>query len=106
MHLEGTCKGKLADDTTVAFTYYSDFDGCKESSRAGIAFTRGPIGDKGLMTGKRYFRNGKDLYLFPERVGLEFKDSTGNVGGILRTDSGEKVKVSCQIRDYEFNTEC
>lgn len=101
MNLEGNCTGTLKDGSAVAFSYYSDFDGCKSKSRAAIVYSEGG----GLVTGSRSFKNGKDAYAFGTGQ-LSFKDFTGEVSGTLQTAEGESVPVQCQIRNYEYATEC
>jgi hypothetical protein len=104
MNLEGKCQGKLADNRTIEFTYYSDFDGCKEKSQAGITFSSEVLGH-GLLTGVRSFTETVDNYAFKNK-NLTFKNSTGNTGGeFTYRDSMNQVKtipVTCQIRNYEY----
>lgn len=108
MKMEGQCSGTLKDGTAVSYTYYSNFDGCKNRSRAAVTFHEGLALD--LHTGVRSFSNGKDIYKFKqdkkEVVRLTFADSTGNTSGELTyTDTeGEKqtVELSCMIRDYSY----
>lgn len=108
MKFEGQCSGTLKDGTPVSYTYYSNFDGCKNRSRAAVTFHEGLALD--LHTGVRSFSNGKDIYSFKqdkkEVVRLTFADSTGNTSGALTyTDlEGEKqtVELSCMVRDYSY----
>lgn len=112
MKLEGNCNGTLKDGSEVSFSYYSNFDGCKEKSTAAVTFTSN---DMGLNTGSRSFIGSKDVYMFDvvengkkkEKVRISFADSTGNTSGSLRyTDANGKkqsVTVQCEIRDYEYS---
>ena len=102
--LEGTCTGTLKNKTPIAFTYYSNFDGCKNTSSAAITFTSGV---DGLLTGTRSFKNNKDVYVFP-KSSLIFDDSTGNTEGTLKVFDGranQTIQVQCEVRDYEYG-EC
>lgn len=105
MKLEGTCTGSLADGTAVSFNYYSDFDGCKSDSRSAVTFSSGI---EGLFTGKRTLGD-QDVHSYPEYQ-LSFANSTGNTEGTLRYNDRQgvqqKVKVQCDIRDYEYAEEC
>ena len=102
---EGNCSGTLADGTSVSFTYFSDFDGCKKTSKGAIAFHSGI---EGLITGSRSFKSGKDYYNFAKND-LTFADSTGNTSGQLgyRDESNKRhvIEVQCEVRDYEY-AEC
>jgi hypothetical protein len=108
MKLEGKCSGTLQDGTTVSYTYYSNFDGCKNRSRAAVTFHEGLALD--LHTGVRSFSKGKDIYQFKQNkkevVRLTFADSTGNTSGELTyTDEqgqNQTVQMSCMIRDYSY----
>ena len=100
LKIEGSCSGSFKDGSPVSFTYYSDFDGCKEKSQAAISFTEGV---EGLEMGERQFIKNRDVYSFKDGR-LSFANSTGNTEGILELK--EKVKVSCEIRDYEYAEEC
>jgi len=64
MKFEGQCSGTLKDGTPVSYTYYSDFDGCKNKSLAAVTFHEGLALD--LHTGERSFSNGKDIYRFKQ----------------------------------------
>lgn len=103
MKIEGTCTGRLKNNTPVNFSYYSDFDGCKNKSNGAISFNGDD--DKGLRTGERTFKNSQDIYNFND-VKLAFADSTGNTSGVLTYKDEErksqKVEVQCEIRDYEY----
>ena len=109
MNLEGSCKGKLHDNTPVSFSYYSDFDGCKEKSQAGITFNKSnkALGQI-LSTGQRYFTDTQDIYSFKDKK-LSFANMTGNTSGKLtyKDQNGKTrtVTVSCEIRNYEY-AEC
>lgn len=111
MKIEGSCSGNLQDGTAVSFTYYSNFDGCREKSSAAVSFSQGMGGS--LYTGKRAFIGNRDVYSFKvnnkEMVRLSFADSTGNTGGKMRyvdMDGKRKsIAVTCEIRDYEY-AEC
>ena len=102
LKIEGSCTGNLADGTPVAFTYYSDFNGCRKVNKGAIAFQSGI---EGLITGSRTFKSGKDYYNFPKND-LTFKDSTGNTSGKLgyRDDQNVRhvIEVQCEVRDYEY----
>ncbi len=100
MKIEGTCNGKLGDESPVAFKYYSNFDGCKEKSSAAIVFR---VGD--LKTGTRSFTEDKDIYAFTNAK-LYFKNSTGNTSGRLSVNGKNYVTVQCEVRDYEYLSEC
>lgn len=108
MKIEGSCTGVLADATPVSFTYYSDFDGCQEKSRAAITFNEGLALD--LHTGNRAFEGEKDIYRFSQEeaevVRLTFANSTGNTGGQLtyQDEQGAKqaLDIQCEIRDYHY----
>lgn len=105
MKLEGTCAGNLADGTAVSFNYYSDFNGCKIDSKSAVTFSSGI---EGLYTGKRTL-GAEDVHSYPEHR-LSFANSTGNTEGTLqytdRQGSQQKVKVQCDVRDYEYAEEC
>ena len=105
MKVEGTCSGNLADGTAVSFTYYSDFDGCKNESKSAVTFNSGI---EGLYTGKRALAD-KDVHSYPQHR-LTFANSTGNTEGTLQyTDhqgARQTVKVQCDVRDYEYAEEC
>lgn len=99
---EGSCSGNLTDGTPVSFTYYSDFDGCKNVSKSAITFNSGI---EGLFTGSRAFKGGRDNYNFP-RHNLSFADSTGNTSGTLgyRDENNQRqvIQVQCEVRDYSY----
>lgn len=106
MNLEGSCVGQLHDKKTVAFTYYSDFDGCKATSKAGITFTRSTSSvGQGLSTGERSFTDAKEIYTFKDKK-LTFANMTGNeYGSFTYKDQNRRtrtIKVTCQIRNYEY----
>ncbi len=111
MNLEGTCSGTEVNQTPITVTYYSNFDGCRNTSRAAISHDRGA--GSSLMTGTRSLRNGKDTYRFTsgarEILRLTFADSTGNTSGELRyrDENGkfQSVTLQCEVRDYEY-AEC
>lgn len=102
---EGSCNGNLADGTPVSFTYYSDFDGCKNVSKGAVTFHSGI---EGLFTGSRAFKGDKDRYNFP-RHDITFQDSTGNTSGTLgyRDENNQRhvISVQCEVRDYSYG-EC
>lgn len=102
---EGNCTGNLNDGTPVSFTYYSDFNGCKNTSKSAISFHSGI---DGLLTGSRSIKGSKDYYNFP-RHDLTFANSTGNTSGTLgyRDENNQRhvIKVQCEVRDYEYS-EC
>lgn len=102
MKYEGSCSGHLADGTAIALNYYSDFDGCKDTSRSAITFT---AGIEGLFTGQRSFTDTKDIYSFSEQR-LTFANSTGNTSGklVIRNahDEMETVQLQCDVRDYTY----
>lgn len=101
MKFEGSCIGTLKNKVPIAFTYYSNFDGCKNTSSAAIAYT---AGIKGLCTGTRSFKNNQDIYSFTKNT-LSFPDSTGNTSGTLKYFDGratQTIKVQCEVRDYEY----
>lgn len=105
MKLEGTCTGSLADGTEVGMNYYSDFDGCKKTSKSAVTFTSGI---EGLFTGTRTLAQ-EDVHSYPQHR-LTFANSTGNTEGTLQyTDTQgvkQSVKVLCDVRDYEYAEEC
>jgi len=101
MKLEGNCSGKTSDKSPISFSYYSDFNGCKNISHAAISFS----GERSeLLTGRRSLRSNHDHYNFANHAALKFKNSTGNTSGILKIDD-ETIHVQCEIRDYEY-AEC
>lgn len=99
MNLEGSCKGKMHDNSAISFTYYSDFDGCKAKSNAGITIAGS------LSTGDRSFTETQDIYQF-KATRLTFANSTGNVSGkFTYKDQNAKshtIVVTCEIRNYEY----
>ncbi len=99
---EGSCSGTLADGSPVSFTYYSNFDGCKDVSKSAISFTSGL---EGLLTGSRVFKDSKDNYNFP-KYKLSFPDSTGNTSGTFSykdaNDQPVSVELQCEVRDYSY----
>lgn len=102
--LEGKCTGNLENGTAVAFSYFSDYEGCQGNITSSIKFSaQSGIGN---MKGKRTFVNDKDIYEFKKNYKLTFEDSTGNISGILDYSDfhGDKhsVTVQCAIRDYEY----
>lgn len=101
MKLEGACTGILVDGTPVSFNYYSDFNGCGDTSKSAVTFTSGI---EGLFTGERVLGE-KDVHTYPQHR-LTFANSTGNTDGTLQyTDSEgtkQNVQVQCDIRDYEY----
>jgi hypothetical protein len=96
--IEGSCTGNLSNGTTISYSYYSDYDGCKKISSAAVSFTAGL---KGYFKGTRSFTESQDIYTLNDKYKLMFNNSTGNTSGILVTPS-ETVKVQCKIRDYEY----
>lgn len=105
MKLEGSCTGNLADGTAVSFNYYSDYNGCIDTSKSAVTFTSGI---EGLFTGERKLGE-KDVHTYPQHR-LSFANSTGNTEGTLHyTDAQgarQSVKVLCDVRDYEYAEEC
>lgn len=102
--LEGKCTGHLENGSPVAFSYFSDYEGCEGSIASSIKFS--PQTGLGNLRGKRTFANEKDIYEFKKNYKLTFEDSTGNISGILEyTDAQaqrQSVIVQCSIRDYEY----
>lgn len=107
MKIEGSCQGNLDNGEAVAFTYYSNFDGCKNKSTSAVSFSQG-LGNN-LYTGQRSFTESWDIYRFQKNVRLTFKNSTGNTSGKLRyqdeNGTTRLVQVQCEVRDYEY-AEC
>ncbi len=105
MKIEGNCAGKLADGTSVAFQYYSNFNGCKNTASAAITYEQGY---DGMTTGKRSLTDNADTYTFG-KTKVVFANSTGNTSGKFRyTDKrGDRrsVTLQCDVRDYEYG-EC
>ncbi len=105
MKLEGNCAGKLADGTSIAFQYYSNFNGCKNTASAAISYEQGY---DGMTTGKRSLRETSDTYTFG-KANLVFANSTGNTSGKFRYNDrrGDRksVTLQCDVRDYEY-AEC
>ncbi len=115
MKLEGTCRATQLDRTVKTFKYFSSFNGCKNKSSA--AYTT-KTGDS-VLTGVREFVGDKDVYTFStgtveDTIRLTFANSTGNTSGTMTyydDTLGEQaprkrtIKVTCEIRDYEY-AEC
>ncbi len=105
MKLEGNCAGKLANGTSIAFQYYSNFNGCKNTASAAISYEQGY---DGMTTGKRSLSDSSDTYTFG-KTKVVFANSTGNTTGKFRyTDKrGDRKSVilQCDVRDYEY-AEC
>lgn len=105
LKFEGSCSGKMLDGTVVNFDYYSNFDGCREKSKAALSYR---LGRDGVITGTRSFTDELDTYDFG-RTRLVFANSTGNTSGTYEyTDKKGKllrVELSCEVRDYEYG-EC
>jgi hypothetical protein len=104
LDIEGSCSGALLDGTSVSYTYYSNYDGCRKVSRAAITFTSGL---RGHYRGKRSFTTTEDIYSFRGGFKLIFANSTGNTSGTLvypDEASGEKkfVTLQCSIRNNEY----
>ncbi len=104
LKVEGNCGGKLGDGTEVSFTYYSNFDGCKKVSDAGISF-QGMI--ESMNTGTRSFTDSSDIYNV-KNYKLVFKNSTGNTSGQFTykdesTGKTQTVTLQCEVRDYEYS---
>lgn len=103
LNFEGSCSGKYADGKPIAFKYYSNFNGCQDSARAGISYEKGR--SEGMVTGSRSFTETSDIYKFG-KTRLIFANSTGNTTGkYLYTDkNGERQKVTlqCNVRDYHY----
>lgn len=104
MKVEGNCGGKLLDGTEVNFTYYSNFDGCKKVSTAGLSF-QGTI--EGMNTGTRSFTTSSDIYNL-KNYKIIFKNSTGNTTGRFTyndasTGKAKTVTLQCEVRDYEYS---
>jgi hypothetical protein len=104
LDIEGSCSGALLDGTSVSYTYYSNYDGCRKVSRAAITFTSGL---RGHYRGKRSFTTTEDIYSFRGGFKLIFANSTGNTSGTLvypDEPSGEKkfVTLQCSIRNNEY----
>lgn len=103
LKVEGSCSGKLLDGSDVSYTYYSNFNGCKKVSTAGISFQDGK---EGMYTGTRSFTTSSDNYTF-NSYKLSFKNSTGNTTGKFiykdaRTGKTKTVTLQCEVRDYEY----
>lgn len=105
MKIEGGCAGHLADGTQIAFQYYSNFNGCTNSSKAAISYDQGR---EGMVTGKRSFTEKSDIYAFGKEK-LTFANSTGNTTGrysyINSKGSRRTVTLQCDVRDYHYG-EC
>lgn len=104
--LEGSCHGKLADNTLISFSYYSDYDGCHPNIAGTIKFSS--ASGLGRHRGSRAFSDQKDIYSF-RGYRLTFLDSTGNVSGDLeyidKHGLRQSVSVDCQVNDFEY-VEC
>lgn len=102
LKVEGSCSGTLRDGTSVNFTYYSNFNGCRKVNKAALSLNAAET----LLTGSRSFKNNQDIYVFPAHQ-LTFADSTGNTSAKLLYTDGRGVKrtvtVSCEVRDYEYS---
>lgn len=107
MKIEGSCTGTLESGEAVAFTYYSNFDGCKAKSEAAISFSQGQ--GNNLFTGNRSFTASWDIYHFQHKLRLTFRNQTGNTSGKLRylDENGDThlIALQCEVRDYEY-AEC
>lgn len=104
LDIEGSCSGALLDGSSISYTYYSNYDGCRKVSRAAITFTSGL---RGHYRGKRSFTTTEDIYSFHGGFKLIFANSTGNTSGTLvypDEASGEKKSVilQCSIRNNEY----
>lgn len=103
MKPEGACAGKLADGTSIAFEYFSNFNGCTQKARAAISYQQGR---EGMVTGTRAFSDTTDTYTFGKER-LVFPNSTGNTTGkYFYTDSRgnrKSVTLECDVRDYEYS---
>jgi hypothetical protein len=115
MNYEGSCQGILEDGTEIHFTYYSNFDGCKENSRSALTFSEGM---DGLYMGNRTFTDKSDNYSFTvkesgkkkEILKLALANSTGNTSANFTyidefaEEAGRKtVQLQCEVRDYEYS---
>ena len=100
--IEGSCTGSLVDGTSVSFTYYSNFDGCKKVSKCSLAFHSGI---EGLITGSRSFPGNKDYYNF-RRNDLTLLNSTGNTSAQFgyrdSNNARHVISVQCEVRDYTY----
>ncbi len=105
LNLQGSCAGKLADGSPIAFQYYSNYNGCQEVARAGISYQQGR---EGMVTGSRSFTEKSDIYAFG-KVRLVLANSTGNTTAKYRYNDrrGDRrsVTLQCNVRDYEYS-EC
>ncbi len=104
LDIEGSCSGALLDGSSISYTYYSNYDGCRKVSRAAITFTSGL---RGHYRGRRSFTATEDIYSFHGGYKLIFANSTGNTSGTLvypDEASGEKKSVilKCSIRNNEY----
>lgn len=99
---EGSCSGSLLDGTAVGFNYFSDWDGVKDVSKGAVAFT---AGKDDLLTGKRVFKDGKDIYSVPG-YRIILADSTGNTSALFEYSdidgAKQTVEVQCDVRDYTY----
>ena len=111
MNMEGTCKGVLDSKSSVNFTYYSNFDGCKTKSSAAVSFDAGNVGGVSLYTGERKFVGESDVYSFTtnnkEQIRLTFANLTGEYEGSMRyrnpeTGKYHNIQLTCNIRNYEY----
>lgn len=105
MKMEGSCSGKLANGAPVSFDYFSNFNGCRNSARAAIAYRESA---ERMQTGLRSFTASSDIFTFG-KTRLVFANSTGNTSGKFSyIDSRGKrrtVVLQCDVRDYEYG-EC
>lgn len=102
--LEGSCQGRLHNGKSVSFKYYSDFNGCKQKSSSAISYS----GSDTLRTGTRRFTETSDIYEFSS-IKLTLANSTGNTSAYYHYKDANggtrRVKVQCEVRDYEYG-EC
>ena len=105
MKIEGGCAGHLADGTSIAFQYYSNWSGCSNSSKAAISYDQGR---EGMVTGTRSFTEKSDIYNFGKER-LTFANSTGNTSGrysyLNSRGKRQTVTLQCDVRDYHYG-EC
>lgn len=115
MNMEGSCSGKLTSQSSVRFTYYSNFDGCKAKSSAAVSFESGNVLGDGLITGSREFIGEDDIYTFTttesgrtrEQVRLTFANMTNQTSAKMRyrnpeTGKYKTITLKCDIRNYEY----
>jgi hypothetical protein len=113
MKVEGSCSGTLDDKTQVTLTYFSNFNGCSNTSSSAISLNSPSLG-QGLYTGTRSIAGSQDIHSVKdgkkkEILALRFANSTGNTSAVFKyldqNGVARVVTVQCNVRDYEYG-EC